>query len=755
MKKHWMVVLLALAVVVGIFLLKQRGTGKEPSTEDTVPEVAANAEKEKEKEEDAFYYTEELLEEEDNGVNLSGVVFVDYLGTLCRADRFGDKGEDHRFLTVEKVKDGKEFFSYPVPENGQILDTFAVIGEQLCFLEFRPDGTLRLVCADRTGMPVQEIPLGGNEWGYVDLETEKTVWNGYAWLIGIDENYFYLDRHEVSTDTFFFEIYHRNGTLFRSVRRVRAMQYFVDGKGHYYTLIEGKLRQFDVVSGEKKYEENISLGWDYWTDTTGEHLYAVTLGGDLLSYALSNGKREEILLSFGADTSYILNEGCSLITAGRDGDQLYLALHCQPADEEEAWSFNRLIYRYTKVMSKRPERSIVLRVDVPFETEALRRAKRRFEMVHKDTSVEFLSKYHDANSYYDNQEQYQAQMRVKLSANDVGDIVEIGQVLDMYTVSKSDLFVDLNPYLKKSDIREQLNQKILKGYEQNGKLRGIPTEFTVNYYEFNQETAKKIGWTKDPEEWKWSELLSLAKKLEAEGSSEVLFSVAGDFPYQLANIVRANMPDMVDYEKKTVNLHKEWFMNLMKQLKEVNKSPNFSNDIKKNPTGELDFIGDGILFQERRINGLFNALSVEIGIAEKKNIDLVKDIRGEKNANRFAYANQVFAVSEHSTQKERAWQFLEELLSKDSQLGCEMLPMNQRAMDRQWQAETSKNFKLEIVERFEKMHRNIVEDIDGIFVNDYVNSTVIKHLKDYLDDKISLEEALTKAEHDVMIIMNE
>ncbi len=729
---------------MGIFLLKQRGTSKEELPEDTLPEVTASVEKEKDSEEEEFYFTEELVEE---GEDLQGVVFVDYLGQLCRADRFRDKGDDHRYLTVETVKDGKELFSYPVKKNGMVLETFAVSGEEFCFLEILPNGGLQVVCVDKSGKSVQVLPMEG-EW----LKKEEDfVWLKYAWLLGVDQKYFYMIRAGASANESFFEIYHRDGTLFRSKKRSRADLYFVDGKGHYYILRDGILKQFDVVTEEKKYEENISLGYNYWTDTTGEHLYAVTLDGDCLSYALSNGKREEILLLFGVDTSYMLDEGYKLSSAGRDGEDLCVHVYSTSEEEQE----EHYIYCYEKVMGKRPERKNTLRVEVPFETEALRRAKRRFEMVYKDTLVEFLSKYHDANSYYDNREQYQEQMKVKLSANDVGDIVEIGQVLDMYTVSKSDLFVDLNPYLKKSDIREQLNQKILKGYEQNGKLRGIPTEFTVNYYEFNQETAKKIGWTKDPEVWKWSELLSLAKKLEAEGSSEVLFSVAGDFPYQLANIVRANMPDMVDYEKKTVNLHKEWFMNLMKQLKEVNKSPNFSNDIKKNPTGELDFIGDGMLFQERRINGLFNALSVEIGIAEKKNIDLVKDIRGEKNANRFAYANQVFAVSEHSTQKERAWQFLETLLSKDSQLGCEMLPMNQRAMDRQWQAETRKNFKLEIVERFEKMHRNIVEDIDGVLVNDYVNSAVIKRLQEYLKDKISLEEALNKAEHDVMIILNE
>ncbi len=99
-------------------------------------------------------------------------------------------------------------------------------------------------------------------------------------------------------------------------------------------------------------------------------------------------------------------------------------------------------------------------------------------------------------------------------------------------------------------------------------MRGIPTEYIVHYYQFNRETAKRIGWTKDPEEWKWSDLLSLAKKLEEEGSTEYLFSDPGNYPYRLVNIVRANMSDLADYEKKTVNLHEEWFMSLMKQLKE-------------------------------------------------------------------------------------------------------------------------------------------------------------------------------------------
>ncbi|WP_185714481.1 hypothetical protein, partial [Bacillus licheniformis] len=103
-------------------------------------------------------------------------------------------------------------------------------------------------------------------------------------------------------------------------------------------------------------------------------------------------------------------------------------------------------------------------------------------------------------------------------------------------------------------------------------------------------------------EWKWSDLLSLAKKLEEEDSSDYLFTDPGDFPYRLINIVRANFPDMVDYEKKTVNFHQDWFVDLMKQLKEVNKSFNIAYDISrnpvKNPAWTKDFMGDGMLYQE-------------------------------------------------------------------------------------------------------------------------------------------------------------
>lgn len=208
-----------------------------------------------------------------------------------------------------------------------------------------------------------------------------------------------------------------------------------------------------------------------------------------------------------------------------------------------------------------------------------------------------------------------------------------------------------------------------------------------------------------------------------------------------------------------MDLHQDWFMDLLKQLKEVNRSPNIAYDVKSNPVQhpatEFDFIGDGMLYQEWWRDFMFGNLGITIDVAAKKDLGLVKTIRGEQNANRAAEVNQVFAITEKSTQKERAWQFLEVLLSKEVQLNCNMLPVNRKATDRRWQLMKNQNRKLELVEAFEKMHRAIVEDFDFILPNDYVNATVVKHLKEYLDDKLTLDEALIKAENDVRIILNE
>ncbi len=208
-----------------------------------------------------------------------------------------------------------------------------------------------------------------------------------------------------------------------------------------------------------------------------------------------------------------------------------------------------------------------------------------------------------------------------------------------------------------------------------------------------------------------------------------------------------------------MNLHEEWFMNLMKQLKEVNKSRNIAYDVMnrpvRNPAWEGDFMGDGMLYQEWQMSKLYSKLGDEIETAQNRDVILVKNIRGEKHPNRLAYPQQVFSISANSTQKDRAFRFLETLLDFGAQQWCDGLPMNAEAMERQWFVLRSMTFKKEAVHEYEKMHRAIIEDIDSVYANEYVNAAVIKQLQEYLDDKISLEESLTKAEHDVRIILNE
>ena len=134
---------------------------------------------------------------------------------------------------------------------------------------------------------------------------------------------------------------------------------------------------------------------------------------------------------------------------------------------------------------------------------------------------------------------------------------------------------------------------------------------------------------------------------------------------------------------------------------------------------------------------------------------LVKNIRGEKHPNRLAYPQQVFSISANSMQKEIAWNFLEILLEKPSQLASQALPMNAEALDYQWNMIRSQGYQPKVVEEYEKTHREIIYDVNGIHLNPYVSSAVSTVLQEYLDDKLGLEEALTKAEHDVRIILNE
>ncbi|WP_185714472.1 hypothetical protein, partial [Bacillus licheniformis] len=64
-------------------------------------------------------------------------------------------------------------------------------------------------------------------------------------------------------------------------------------------------------------------------------------------------------------------------------------------------------------------------------------------------------------------------------------------------------------------------------------------------------------------------------------------------------------------------------------------------------------------------------------------------------------------------------------------------------------------FSQELSDRIKSQYHHIMDSVEIVYVNEYVELAAERALEEYFEDKLTLEEALTKAENDVRIILNE
>ena len=98
---------------------------------------------------------------------------------------------------------------------------------------------------------------------------------------------------------------------------------------------------------------------------------------------------------------------------------------------------------------------------------------------------------------------------------------------------------------------------------------------------------------------------------------------------------------------------------------------------------------------------------------------------------------------------------MEILLSNSAQEKGRANAINRNTMEQLFERTARGIFSEELQEELKKQYEDIMNSVEIVSVNEYAETAIEHALQDYLDDKLSLEEALNKAEHDVMIILNE
>ncbi len=475
------------------------------------------------------------------------------------------------------------------------------------------------------------------------------------------------------------------------------------------------------------------------------------------------GKILRPLLEFGVDTSYLLDDlvVSDLILTEESAMNILVS---KSLYEDSKFFFDNILFTYDKIEGLKPTKETTVTITVPYRSDYISEAIKRYEMLYPEERVAYDYAYNSFEAFLDNREEYGQKLALKIISNEVGDIVQTGgSALRYWPLAQTDVFMDLEPLLKADPIYKDLNTSVLEGVRVNGKIRTLPITFNFYQYELNTDLAQKIG-LGEIDEIRWSDALSYIEKLEKLGGgskwrneSPGRLSVLED---TLESMLIANMPDLIDLEKKTVNLNQEWFKDLMKTYKSVYNSDAISED--KVAYDSADRLQGGLLRDWTPLNRVGDDLAYYGIYNESQASKFIPNISGEKNPNRIAYSRYMYAINERSENKESAWKFLKFLVGEDMQLQItrEGTPVNVKAMEGLLnKAVVNRRKSLDqmtpVDKAFVEAYRKNSQKVDVLFDMDYMKVDLSDQIKRYFKGEISLEEALENAEKSIKIRLNE
>lgn len=426
---------------------------------------------------------------------------------------------------------------------------------------------------------------------------------------------------------------------------------------------------------------------------------------------------------------------------------------------------------YDRTLTEKKEKTVTLTIYDNWCSEYIEELILRFEARYPEEKVEYSFENESAKSALSGA--YHEKLAEILLAGNAADIVMLGGYLSVCTdVIKSDLLVDLTPYLQEDFDRTAYDETMLSALDLGGEVKAFPINFYMPFLQIDVKGLRELGVTTDFETMTWSELFSLADVVKEKAPDKVLFAVPYDDGYRdglmldiLEQLLVVNLPELIDYEKGTVDLNQQWFVDLMKQFKMVSDYPNIAKYLPNgrfNPSAFWDFLQDQS-YVRIDVGGEFYTSHGMDNVYRHyyPNQKPGADIRyypipsGEKGSNRAAYSWNLYGITEKSPNKDSAWKFLKFAIEEENQqLGSFVsLPVNKAA----WSTMIPPVDMVpeEGIKPYFDDLTMLYKNIDTIYGSDKVTMDAFEPLLQYLNDELTLEEALAKAQQNVWIRINE
>lgn len=736
------VVLLALIVTGGVLLLRNPTSagGKHPVVDAPTGDPVGTGT-------DELIYEESLLTE----VTPSGMSAIARYGDSLSV-RVLDKMVAP--ATMEEIE--------PVPntwfEQYGLPSAVAYSADNLYAVVFSADGGVQVINRDS---PDNVISLP--EWG------GKTAVNadGVLFAVGItklavDSNYFYL-QSAMESSLGFLQVFTRDGALYATYSDISDFD--IDEAGSLYVLYhrEGAkgslICRYDVAAQTETYSvvPNGAQGefnmLHLALEKSSGMLYVKT-NLNIQTYDAASGKFRGVAMSLTQSAPSLVNR-----TFGMAVDREH-SIYLITVAFDDAGSGDRVqLYRYRLTEDTRRDMPYTLTVTAPYRDEYLTAAITLYEKEYPDQKIKYDYAYNSLNDFYKNSDEdgYFEQTNVKLLTGDVGDVFMTGGTWsDVYHRFKAGLFADLKPMIEQDPSFSELDPAMLQGVTIDGKTCGLPLSGIYFYTEVNTALCKKLGIDLDWNNATWGDVIQLAEQLE--GTDYYVF--ATDTPDRVfVRMLISNMPDLIDLEHKKLDLRQPWFLELLEQWKQAMQTSHLYGERRPIPRSSL--AEQSLLSIDERTGGwqrdyvwTYKQINLEFGGARYAPL-----FSGEKHANRTAYSEDLYSIMQNSKNKEAAWQFLSFLMRRDVQQLHVLYNVKLNADVRNAEIEQAISAEAPedqpMAKRYAEDIKNVYQSVDTFYDMNELKENLYPPLIKYLNGEMTLDDALTQAERDLWISINE
>ena len=694
------------------------------------------------------YYIEKLIYEEQNMYDSSVRQYVNYEGDVAKIVLPEDGG---KLLSVTKIENIIDVPKKVLLANGYYMDA------DLNFVTvFYDSGTKSVVSetVDREGNHVNGPIVLKDFAGAIAEDRYIQVRQ-----LRVDKNYIYL-LSETNMNRIL-QIFRKDGTLHANFPSIESFD--IDHNGGLYMSFSitdnynfNGFQKINIDNLEIEYETNtknvIKL---IRYDKAEEKIYGLDLEG-INTYAAEDGKMINRIFTFGEDSTYMGDTYYPVDFIVGAEKNLFIA--CYYFDENKGPV--NLYYQYELIEGVREEKSATLTLTATYRHDFIADAIKRYELKYPEKKIKYDYQFNSRNEYLDNQEQYGQQFTLNILAGEVGDIVMTGGGgVNAYDLFQTDAFIELNALIEADKNYEHLNKNALEGIKINGAIRGLPVSIVYYLYEVNTALADTIGLELDYDQLSWREIISLTGLLEEKALGNYLILDQGEgFP--LMDILIANMPQLINLEKKEINLKQDWFVKLLEDYKKAYDSDHF---LQKNyEFNMIDMLGKSLFSFRGTYNSSYRELIyryMEYNQLEDKKSLYIPVFNGEISNNRIAYSNNMYSIYSKSPNKEQAWHFLSFLLEEEIQMLWTLpgKPLNIKADEALLKnaAQEIKNTYGDEAFQFVDMMTNISDKIDYLYDMGHFKLDIYTPIQQYVEGEISLEEALQQAEENAWIRLHE